>query len=160
MNKISLLLGFCYISLVYGDATTLQKSVGYDLRQYDMCFNLAADHYKVPSNLLKAIAQTESKGNKTAMNMNKNGTYDVGIMQINSTWIPKLKRAGIERGLLLDPCSNIQIGAWILSDNIKRYGLTEEAIGRYNSSIPEYKRKYVMKVFINYKKLQLADKSS
>ncbi len=157
MKIISLLLGFSCISLAYGDTTTQKKSVGYNLREYDMCFNLAADHYKVPPNLLKAIAQTESKGNKAAINMNKNGTYDVGIMQINSTWIPKLQRAGIERGLLLDPCSNIQIGAWILSDNIKRYGLTEEAIGRYNSSIPEYKRQYVMKVFSNYKKLQLAD---
>mgnify|MGYP002361262001 CR=1 FL=1 len=156
MKKNLVLLGLSFVSVVYG-ATPTKQPVGYNLRQFDMCFDIAADHYKVPSNLLKAIAQTESRGNKSAINMNTNGTYDVGIMQINSTWIPKLQRAGIERGLLLDPCSNIQIGAWILSDNIKRYGLTNEAIGRYNSSIPAYKRQYVMKVFSNYKKSQLAD---
>jgi soluble lytic murein transglycosylase-like protein len=117
---------------------------------YDDCFDDASVHYNVPSDLLKAIARVESKMNPMAFNYNHNGSYDVGIMQINSTWFPKLAKVGIQRGELLDVCKNIQVGAWILSQNIKRYGLTTEAIGRYNSPNPYYKARYAKMVLSEY----------
>ena len=126
---------------------------------YEPCFNEAAIHYNVPSNLLKAIATVESKMNPLAVGYNKNGSFDIGIMQINSHWLPKLQRIGVERGELLDGCKNIQIGAWILSDNIKRYGLTAEAIGRYNSPNPYYKSRYVKLVLAEYNRTKKAQMS-
>lgn len=126
---------------------------------YDECFDDASLKYNIPSNLLRSIARVESKMKPDAINFNKNGSFDVGIMQINSTWFPRLARVGIQRGELLDGCKNIQVGAWILSQNVKRYGLTAEAIGRYNSPNPYYKARYVRLVLAEYnrtKKQQLS----
>lgn len=99
---------------------------------FEECFNLASVKYQIPGKLLRAIATTETKMNPYAISINKNHTYDIGLMQINSTWLPKLNRVGITQKDLLEPCNNIQIGAWILSQNIKEYGFNGTAIGAYN----------------------------
>lgn len=119
---------------------------GEDLEQ---CFDIASIKYQIPNRLLKAIAKTETKMNPYAININKNHTYDIGLMQINSAWLPKLNKVGITTKDLLKPCNNIQIGAWILSQNIKEYGFNGTAIGAYNSSIPEYRRRYMELVMRN-----------
>jgi soluble lytic murein transglycosylase-like protein len=124
------------------------------ISSYEGCFNTASVHYSVPSYLLKAIAKVESKMNPLAIGINRNGTYDIGIMQVNSSWFPRLAKVGIQRGELLDGCENIQVGAWILAQNIKRYGLTAEAIGRYNSSNAYYKNVYAYKVLDKYEEMK------
>ncbi len=113
------------------------------------CFNVASKQYKIPTQLLKAIAKTETKLDPLAIHINSNHSYDVGIMQINSTWLPKLKRVGISEAELLDGCKNIQIGAWILAQNIKQYGFTRKAIGAYNATTPELQEKYTQLVMRN-----------
>lgn len=116
---------------------------------FEHCFNLASDKYKIPTKLLKAVAMTESKLNPTAININKNRSYDIGLMQINSSWLPKLNRVGISQADLLDGCKNIQVGAWILASNIKQYGFNAKAIGAYNSPTPINQEKYARKVLGN-----------
>lgn len=74
-------------------------------------------------------------------------------MQINSSWLPKLSRVGVKQSDLLDPCTNIQIGAWILSDNIKRYGFGLKAIGAYNAVSNDKQQIYAQKVMKNMKLL-------
>ena len=113
------------------------------------CFNVAAKQYQIPNKLLKAIAKTETGLNPLAVHTNANHSYDLGIMQINSTWLPQLNRVGIDKAELLDGCKNIQIGAWILAQNIKRYGLTRKAIGAYNASTPVLQEKYAQLVLKN-----------
>jgi len=117
--------------------------------ELDRCFNVASKQYKIPTKLLKAIAKTETKQNPLAIHVNNDHTYDIGIMQINSSWLLKLKRVGIEKIELLDGCKNIQIGAWILAQNIKQYGFTRKAIGAYNATTPELQEKYVQLVMRN-----------
>lgn len=118
---------------------------------FDRCFNVASIKYQIPGKLLKAIAKTETKMNPYAININSNHTYDIGIMQINSSWLPKLNRVGIFQKDLLEPCENIQIGAWILAQNIKRYGFTGTAIGAYNSSQSASRERYMELVMSNLK---------
>lgn len=50
-------------------------------------FNESAKEHNVPVNLLKAISYRESRGNVNAVNntLNKNKTWDAGIMQINQS---------------------------------------------------------------------------
>lgn len=115
----------------------------------ERCFNLASQNYKIPVGLLKAIAKTETSFNPYAINVNSNKSYDMGIMQINSTWLPKLGRIGVTQVDLFDGCKNIQIGAWILASNIKQYGFNTKAIGAYNSPSPKNQEIYARKVLSN-----------
>lgn len=119
----------------------------------ERCFNEASLRYQIPEKLLKAIAHTETKMNPLALNYNKNGSYDMGIMQINSYWLPKLNRVGIQKEELFDGCKNIQVGAWILSENIKRYGFGLKAIGAYNATTPALQMKYANKVMKNMERI-------
>ena len=97
------------------------------------CWLLAADKFNVPSELLEAIAHVESGHNPGALNLNTDGSVDIGIMQINSRWLPALNGVGITPDDLYVPCINIHVGAWILAQEVKRYGYTWEAIGAYHA---------------------------
>ena len=111
------------------------------------CFKEAAQRYSVSENLLYAIAKTESNLNARASNRNENGTEDIGLMQINSSWLPALAKYGIGREQLLDPCTNVNIGAWVLADNIRRFGPTWKAVGAYNAASSHKQQDYVNKVW-------------
>ena len=113
------------------------------------CWEEAAVRYGVNEHLLYAIAKTESSLNPKAINRNKNGSYDVGLMQINSSWFPTLRKFGIEEEDLYDPCTSIHVGAWILSDNMRRLGNSWNAVGAYNTSKPDLRVKYAYKVYRN-----------
>ena len=56
------------------------------------CFEEAGKKYGISPQLLWAIAKTESNFNPTAVNYNKNGSFDYGLMQINSAWYKGLGR--------------------------------------------------------------------
>lgn len=109
------------------------------------------EKYYVNPSVLYAIAVTESSLNPNAVNRaNKNGTEDVGMMQINSWWFPKLKRDfGISRQDLFDPCVSLDVGAWVLADNMRRLGNTWNAIGAYNAVTPSKRRTYAERVYAN-----------
>lgn len=99
------------------------------------CFAEAAQAYQIPTEYLWAIGRVESRLNPRAQGKNKNGTRDLGVMQINTSHLPTLRKYGInETRLLNEPCLNIHVGAWVLRGNIDRYGATWEAVGAYNAS--------------------------
>lgn len=113
------------------------------------CWEEAGARYGVNPYLLYAIAKTESSLNPKAINRNKNGSYDIGLMQINSSWFPTLRRYGVEEKHLLDPCTSIHVGAWILARNMQRMGNSWDAVGAYNATKPDLRLKYAMKVYRN-----------
>jgi len=110
------------------------------------CWEDAASRYQVSSALLYAIARTESGLNPQAIGRNTNGSRDIGLMQINSAWLPTLASHGIGERDLYEPCTNIHVGAWILAGNVSRLGYTWEAVGAYNAASPALRRNYVEKV--------------
>lgn len=110
------------------------------------CFDEAAARYRVPTSLLMAISRVESSGNPQAINRNPDGSYDIGHMQINSRWLPLLKRYGIDERSLFDACTNTYVGAWILAQNIHRLGYNWNAIGAYNVRSPSKRMAYARKV--------------
>ena len=110
------------------------------------CFEEAASRYRVPSVLLKAISRVESAGNPSALNRNKDGSFDIGHMQINSRWLPILSHFGISRDQLWDPCTNTLVGAWILAQIVQRNGYSWNAIGAYNAASPDKRDRYARKI--------------
>jgi soluble lytic murein transglycosylase-like protein len=110
------------------------------------CWNEAAARYRVNSGLLYAIARTESGLNPLAVGRNRNGSRDIGLMQINSAWLPTLAAYGISERDLFHPCTSIHVGAWLLAHNFHHLGYTWEAVGAYNAASPSLRRAYIDKV--------------
>ncbi|MDY0300848.1 MAG: lytic transglycosylase domain-containing protein [Trichlorobacter sp.] len=106
------------------------------------CFNEAAKRYGISPRILWAIAKVESGGNPRAINYNKNGTYDYGLMQINSIHKPELERVGIKWESLADPCTSVYVAAWLLSQHVQQYGYTWDAVGAYHSKTPSKRKRY------------------
>lgn len=114
--------------------------------EFDGCFQSAGDYYGINPLLLKAIARQESSMNPRALNRNTNGTTDIGLMQINTWHMPKLRKAGVTEQRLWEPCVNIAVGAWVLADAISRHGMTWKAVGVYHSPTDWRQRDYAGKV--------------
>lgn len=113
------------------------------------CFEEAGERYRISPQLLWAIAKTESNFNATAVNYNNNGSFDYGVMQINSSWYREL---GADRWMHLgDACYNVNVGAWILSRCVQRYGYTWAAVGCYNGVKKDKMAVYPNKVYRNLK---------
>ena len=100
------------------------------------CFNRAAFKYGLPVSLIKAVAYTESGFNPQAIDYDSNGTYDYGVMQINTIWYKQLKPYWNN---LADPCYNVEVGTWILYRCIKKYNSVKEGLACYNSGKPYVK---------------------
>jgi len=113
---------------------------------YPYCFDEAENMYNVNKDLLIAIAKVESNMKPDAINWNKNGTFDYGVMQINSAWYYELGEEKWHK--LADPCENVKSGAMILSRCIKKYGFNWKAVDCYNkgSKARDFSS-YVLKVY-------------
>jgi soluble lytic murein transglycosylase-like protein len=115
------------------------------------CFAQAAQRYGVNEALLRAIAKVESNNQPQAVNTNRDGSMDVGLMQINSRHFPVLARHHITPSALMEPCVNVQVGAWVLAQAIQVHGPTWRAVGAYNAGgapgREALREKYVAKVW-------------
>lgn len=107
------------------------------------CFDEAGQKYGVSPWVLWAIANIESSFDPVAVNRNKNGSVDVGLMQINSCWADQL---GSTWNALFDPCTNVMTGAWVLRQCVNQYGNTWQAVGCYHSRTPSRRDAYASKI--------------
>ncbi|ARL38901.1 lytic transglycosylase domain-containing protein [Burkholderia pseudomallei] len=122
------------------------------------CWTRAGERHGIDPLLLVAIAKVESSMDPRAFNRNRNGTYDIGLMQINSTHLPRLVKVGItHKRLIEEPCTSIDTGAAILAEFVERHGYTWNAVGAYNAgSSPKRapaRKAYAMKVWAVYRDL-------
>ncbi len=117
------------------------------------CINEAAQAYQVPAPLIMAIILTENGQDGTEAK-NNNGTLDLGIMQINSSWAPRFEHSGyIVNDITNNPCENVYVGTWILSPCINTNSDLISAIGDYHSHTPDYNLEYAKKVIAKYNQI-------
>ncbi|KMK84132.1 lytic transglycosylase domain-containing protein [Pectobacterium brasiliense] len=130
------------------------------------CFDTAGAKYQVDTLLVKAIAEGESSLNPDAININRDKatrrevSRDYGLMQVNSTHIPKLIAMGViqtPQDLLTKPCLNVQIGTWILAKHFQVCGISWNCLGSYNAGFRkdrhETREAYANRIYKRYKRL-------
>jgi soluble lytic murein transglycosylase-like protein len=130
------------------------------------CWEEAGREFSIAPDLLYAIAQQESNLDPRAIGYNRNGSRDIGLMQINSIHLPSLaKRQITEKTLLNDSCQALKVGASILADFMRRYGYSWEAVGAYNAGTatdggaPERRMQYAKKIAVRYQAIVNARKN-
>ncbi|OBS08962.1 lytic transglycosylase domain-containing protein [Acidihalobacter prosperus] len=96
---------------------------------------------------LLGIMQTEG-GRPGQAVKDGNGTYDLGPMQVNTLWMPKLARIGITRAEVQnDGCINLAVAAAILKNYLSQaHGNLARAIGWYHSHTRRLAAGYRLKV--------------
>jgi soluble lytic murein transglycosylase-like protein len=98
------------------------------------CFHSAAQRHQVDQDLLLAIAKVESNFDARAVHYNRDGTRDVGVMQINSRHFDRLQAQSVTEDTLLNrPCRNVEVGAEILAGFVQKFGPTWRAVGAYSA---------------------------
>lgn len=97
------------------------------------CIAQASVRYDVPELLLHAIVFKED-GRMGQCSKNKNGTYDCGLAQINTSWVPYFAKFGVRvQDIWGDTCTNMQAAAYILRSNYnKKNANWFDAIVAYN----------------------------
>jgi len=106
------------------------------------CWDEAGRAHGVDPWLLYGIAVVESGLDPAALNLGhlrRTGSYDIGLMQINSRNLPTLAKAGVAPGHLWDPCTSIHVGAGILREKLDRHGDSWEGVGAYNAACTRLK---------------------
>lgn len=111
------------------------------------CIDDAAAFHHVNASLVRAIAMQESGMVPTSVGQNRDGSRDIGLMQINSRWLPTLARYGVTEQGLFDACTNAYVGTWILAQNIQRMGASWEAVGAYNAATRSKREAYVARIY-------------
>lgn len=109
---------------------------------HEQCIVPAAQYHSVNHHILRAILRVESNLNPTAVAKNKNGTFDIGIGQINSMHLKELGRFGVNTEHLRDACIGTYVSAWHLAKMLRQHGNTWFGVAAYHSATPYFNRRY------------------
>lgn len=116
------------------------------------CMLTVAQYYHLPPRVLPSIQVVEA-GQPGTISRNFNGTGDLGVMQVNTVWVPYLARSWhlpprvVAGRLIDDPCFNIVAAGAIMRIYLdEARGDVVQAVGYYHSHTPELATDYQMKV--------------
>jgi len=109
------------------------------------CIDKAAATFGIPALPIHILREVEAGQVGQNSALNKDGSYDIGPMQINSSWLPTITRLGISEMELRDNgCINAYVGTWIYYkgwlDSNKE---TVMAMAKYHSPSPRYQAEYL-----------------
>lgn len=125
------------------------------------CLMLAAQNYNVPPAVMLGIMHVEGGRVGQAVGPNKNGTYDLGPMQVNTMHLPQLARfwkvnnSTAMKMVKDDACVNVNVAAWILRQRLNESGNLTLAIAHYHSKTPKFGYVYARKVIGAMKRMDL-----
>jgi hypothetical protein len=131
-----------------------------DEAMIENCLKAAADLHRVPAGLLVLLINVEA-GRLGAVSQNSNGTVDIGPMQVNDTWVPKIARhwrasTDASYQALRDSfCANVEGGAWILRQALdEARGSLWEGVALYHSHAQIHKLEYMRLVYAQAMRLK------
>lgn len=161
MNRITFLCVFC--SIHYALLCFCASASAAELDDADIisditpqCLLRASHSFNVPLALLLAVMDVEG-GRVGNIEWNKNNTYDMGPMQVNSCHLQELKKFGITKeDIINNGCINLYAASWIIREHFYRTNNVIEAIGRYHSKTPYFKERYLRKIALAYRNLKQA----
>ena len=119
------------------------------------CIKTIAKRYQVHPDILFAILIVEGGTAGRDSRANTNGTYDIGLFQINSMHTGTFAKMGLsETDLRNNGCANAEAAAWhlnrVVTPTIQAGIKTEDdylrAIARYHSATPKYNQIYAEKL--------------
>jgi len=112
-----------------------------------VCSIVAAVKYEVPANIVLAVAEKEG-GKPGQWVKNTNGTYDVGPMQFNTSYLHNLKPYGITAvDVEQAGCYPYDLAAWRLRHHIfNDKGDLWTRVANYHSRTPSHNARYRMGV--------------
>jgi len=99
--------------------SVLSTPANADETMIEACLKAAAELHHVSAGVLALLLNVEG-GRLRDVSANPNGTVDIGPMQVNDAWVPKVAahwRASPDatyRALRDNFCANVEGGAWIL----------------------------------------------
>lgn len=121
------------------------------------CFSEASLRYQVNEYVLMAIARHESRMNPNLILRNTNGSLDLGLMGINTVHLASsepLYRAGMNPQMLMDPCTNVMTGAYLLRLKMEKFGNTWQAVGSYHSTTDVHNARYQRQIWEMVQRVQ------
>tara|TARA_B100000749_G_scaffold280352_1_gene276110 strand:- start:1991 stop:2446 length:456 start_codon:yes stop_codon:yes gene_type:complete len=127
----------------------------------EKCVRFNSEYFNVPELAIKAILDVEG-GKMCTVSKNSNGSYDLGLMQINTINLPYIQEQYPEitaEDIACKPCLNITAGTWLLSQRIREENDVWKGIGHYHSRTPKYRDRYLKRISRSIKKLVNADKA-
>ena len=119
------------------------------------CLVKAASAYSIHPDVLLAVLMVEGGSVGENSRPNKNGSYDIGLFQLNSIHRDAIAQLGITEDLLRnDGCVNATVAAWHLRKVFppeKEAQITTDAdylsaIAVYHSATPEFNAIYARKL--------------
>ncbi|MDE1916744.1 MAG: lytic transglycosylase domain-containing protein [Sphingomonadales bacterium] len=84
--------------------------------------------------------------------LNTNGTHDLGVLQVNSAWVPRLSNLTgrsadqVRTWLRFDPCFNAQAARWIFLSALNQTKDFWKAVGVYHSPTAWRQQRYMLSV--------------
>lgn len=149
---LKLFFGFVLVFLT----STSSASSAWKSPKYQSCFSESSAYYGVPEIVVKSIAKTEG-GIEGSRVKNRNGSYDLGVMQINDRgpWFKRLLKLGFtKRDLIFDGCKSIWAGTYILANEIYEAKEFWRGVGNYHNRRNPFHETYLRKVKQNWLKIQ------
>lgn len=157
---VGAILSFFFLSsshLPYSDPALVIEILPYlDPRYADMILGINAET-EIPLEVLSRIIEWESGWECDRVSKpNRNGTRDMGLMQLNSAYLAYFARYNDGQPVdPLDPQQNLKVGMRYLSDLYGRMGSWYNAVAAYNAgpgrvsagNLPATTRRYLDHVF-------------
>ncbi len=124
------------------------------------CIEAAADSHGLPATMLVILLRVEG-GRLGRVSDNTNATVDIGPMQVNEIWLPKIAAhwgASVPEtfaALRDNFCANLEGGAWILRQAMdEAQGDFWQGVAFYHSHSPGHEAEYLQQVLRQALRLQ------